>query len=562
MMGTQDPARGFLPSVGGLWRLMRHAGEAPMRSLHLAIVFSTLAAAGEVASLALLSKGVHALAGGGGSAAARGLAMFLLAALFAAILRLVAQRRTVAAQFAVIQGLCLRAFRALQMQPYADYVRKGASSGFASFEHLALISHQAIVPLIGGIGAFLGVALVGIAFAVLYPLAALPLAVLFVALLAESAWRERRLPANALSSVSRNRAVLLHEARTAFRDIFLTNGQHRMAADFAALEQRFRIDQARAITSAQSSRHQVEIAGLGLALVLVLVMAQLPGEGRQLVPLLAVTGLAALRILPQVAALRSALRLVALHGTVTQDVLGLLESATPEPAAPEASGRDVLLGAALVLEGIEVRREGREPVLAGIDLTVPKGARIGIRGHSGAGKSTLLDVICGATVPDGGRVLVDGQVLAPEDGPAWRERIGVVSQNPILLGTTLREAVVFPQRPEEADAARFDDAVRRAGVLRMVERFAAGLDTPIGEAVSFLSGGERQRLALAHALYRARDLLILDEATGQLDAASEAAILATLQDLPPGLALIVVSHREEVFACCERVLELSGGVLR
>jgi ABC-type bacteriocin/lantibiotic exporter with double-glycine peptidase domain len=95
----------------------------------------------------------------------------------------------------------------------------------------------------------------------------------------------------------------------------------------------------------------------------------------------------------------------------------------------------------------------------------------------------------------------------------------------------------------------------------MVERFERGLDTPIGEALAFLSGGQRQRLAFAHALYRARDLLILDEATGQLDAASEATVIDALRDLPKELTLIVVSHREAPFACCEVVYKLSGGKL-
>jgi len=315
---------------------------------------------------------------------------------------------------------------------------------------------------------------------------------------------------------------------------------------------------ASATIGAQSARHTIEIAGLGFALLMLLAASTIPGESGML-PLLAVLALAALRLLPQIASGRTSVRMVALHGAVTDDVLALLEAPVPVDAgAPDPS---FALERELRLKRVVVSRPDRPDTLSGLDLAVPRGARIGIRGESGAGKSTLLDVICGAIPPAAGRVSIDGRELDPALGKAWRNRIGVVSQTPILLGRTLREAVIFPERIEAADQERFAAAVARAGIDRMVERFELGLDTPIGEAVTYLSGGQRQRLALAHALYRARDLLILDEATGQLDATSEAAIVAALSDLPEGLTLIVVSHREAPFACCDELYELSGGKL-
>jgi ABC-type transport system involved in cytochrome bd biosynthesis fused ATPase/permease subunit len=136
-----------------------------------------------------------------------------------------------------------------------------------------------------------------------------------------------------------------------------------------------------------------------------------------------------------------------------------------------------------------------------------------------------------------------------------------VSQNPVLLGTTLREAVVFPEQPEEADAERFAAALAAAGVAEMVAGFSRGLDTSVGEAGNQLSGGQRQRLALAHALYRARDLLVLDEATGQLDPDSESAIVAAVAALPRDLTIVVASHRAPIFACCDIVYRLVAGKL-
>jgi ABC-type bacteriocin/lantibiotic exporter with double-glycine peptidase domain len=447
----------------------------------------------------------------------------------------------------VSRELSIKAFRTLQLQDYATWLKGGAASGFAAFERLAMISSQALTPFITAVVSAISVAALAAAIAWLYPWAGLALALVLVAIVIEAGWRGNQGEARSISNLSQTRSVLLYEARHAFRDIFLTNGQERLCADFAENELQFRSRLASATIGAQSARHTIEIAGLGFALLMLLAASTIPGESGML-PLLAVLALAALRLLPQIASGRTSVRMVALHGAVTDDVLALLE--TPVTVDADALDRSFVL-----------ERELRPETLSGLDLAVPRGARIGIRGESGAGKSTLLDVICGAIPPAAGRVSIDGRELDPALGKAWRNRIGVVSQTPILLGRTLREAVIFPERIEAADQERFAAAVARAGIDRMVERFELGLDTPIGEAVTYLSGGQRQRLALAHALYRARDLLILDEATGQLDATSEAAIVAALSDLPEGLTLIVVSHREAPFACCDELYELSGGKL-
>ncbi len=541
-------------TLRNLWGLVRLSGPVGLRAVTLSVVLAAAAATIDAASLALLRKTLD-----GNFDEIDAAFAFLLAALLGGVMRLIAQRSTVTAQYRVNRALALHAFRALQTQDYAEYLRRGASEGFTTFERLQLVANFGVAPLIGGASALLSAVVILAGIALLYPLAAAAMALALGAVAAETVWRGRGGAPGGLSGLARTRSALLFEARTAFRHIFLANGQERMCEDFAAAETRFRSEHLRTTIASQSSRHTVEIAGLLAALAVLGAFSLRPFPGTQVVPLIAVTALATLRLLPQIAALRSAARLIAMHADVTHDVRELLERplslAAPGPPAP------MMLRKSIVLADIHLTRADRPVTLAGLDLTIARGARIGIRGESGIGKSSLLDVLCGAIRPDRGEVRIDGSPLDFADGRAWRERIGVVSQNPVLLGRTLREAVVFPEHEAAVDAERFAMALAAAGIDRMVAEFPHGLETPVGEASALLSGGQRQRIALAHALYRARDLLVLDEATGQLDPDSEAAIVAAVAALPRDLTIVAASHRPAIFACCDIVYQLEGGKL-
>lgn len=544
-----------------LWRLIALAPQISRRRLAAVIVLGVAATLADLGSLAVLKSAMEGMvrpagqAGAGGSSA---FVAFLGAAMLGSALRLLAVRQTVATQYDLSGALSVIAFENLQHQDYAEYLRNGASDGYAAFDRLQMLSFQALAPLIASLAAASSAVVLLVGMAVLQPWAG-GLFVAVVALLALDL-RSRR-PRNigqGLSQTSRLKARLLYEGRAAFRDVYLTNGQDRMCEDFASAEQQLRRLQGAAVLAAQSSRHTLELSGFGLALLAIFALSRFGIAEGAIIPLLGVIAMGCLRLLPLVATLRTALRLVAAHGEVTHDVLTLLEPVRP----PSRSAAPVVLHDAIRLDGVTVRREGRPDPLRNISLTIPRGARVGIAGASGAGKSTLLDVLSGAIEPDAGSVRVNGTKVNRETGAAWRERIGFVSQNPVLLGRTLREAVVFPQRLEAIDAARFAAAIALSGVDVLAGDFAEGLDTPVGEVVEHLSGGQRQRLALGHALYRARDLLLLDEATGQLDRDSEQLLIAAIQGLPRDLTVVLVSHRPALFACCDEVYELADGELR
>ena len=186
-------------------------------------------------------------------------------------------------------------------------------------------------------------------------------------------------------------------------------------------------------------------------------------------------------------------------------------------------------------------RDGSAPVLRDVPLVVRAGDTTAVVGPSGAGKSTIADLVIGLILPNQGRVLVDRVPLCAERMHSWREQIGYVGQDTFLFHDTVRANLRW-SRPEASD-----EEIRRALRLAAAEEFVSalpeGLDTIVGDRGVRLSGGERQRLALARALLRRPALLILDEATSNLDSEHEVRIQSAIEALHGSTTILVITHR-------------------
>ena len=200
---------------------------------------------------------------------------------------------------------------------------------------------------------------------------------------------------------------------------------------------------------------------------------------------------------------------------------------------------------------------GGAAALSGVSLDLRAGEITAIAGPSGAGKSTLADVLLGLLEPSAGAVLVDGVAVDDANRRRWRRSCGYVPQDPYLFHDTIRANLVWA-RPEAADDALWR-ALELAAAADFVAGLPLGLDTVVGDRGSRLSGGERQRIALARALAAEPALLVLDEATSQLDADNERLIVQTLRSLRGRVTVVAVAHREAVLAAADRVVTLDAG---
>ena len=200
---------------------------------------------------------------------------------------------------------------------------------------------------------------------------------------------------------------------------------------------------------------------------------------------------------------------------------------------------------------------GGAAALSGVSLELRAGEITAIAGPSGAGKSTLADVLLGLLEPSAGAVLVDGVAVDDANRRRWRRSCGYVPQDPYLFHDTIRANLVWA-RPGAGDDALWR-ALELAAAADFVAGLPLGLDTVVGDRGSRLSGGERQRIALARALAAEPALLVLDEATSQLDADNERLIVETLRSLRGRVTVVAVAHREAVLAAADRVVTLDAG---
>ena len=200
---------------------------------------------------------------------------------------------------------------------------------------------------------------------------------------------------------------------------------------------------------------------------------------------------------------------------------------------------------------------GEAPVLSGIDLEIRRGETVALVGPSGAGKTTLVNLLPRLYDPTEGRVTFDGVDLRDAALKSLRRQIGLVTQETILFDATVRENIAYGEKapPEEKVRA----AARAACADEFIEALPEGYDTPVGESASRLSGGQRQRLAIARAIYKDAPILILDEATSQLDMESEALIARALANLMQGRTTLVIAHRLSTVRRADRILVIDGG---
>ena len=203
--------------------------------------------------------------------------------------------------------------------------------------------------------------------------------------------------------------------------------------------------------------------------------------------------------------------------------------------------------------------EAGKPVLKDISFHAPAGSVTALVGTSGSGKTTIAGLAASFISPDSGTISVDGLDLSRVSLNSYRSQLGVVLQDDFLFEGTIRQNILFP-RPQASEEA-LQSAVRAAYVQEFTDRFENGLDTVIGERGVKLSGGQRQRVAIARAILADPRVLILDEATSNLDTESETFIQQSLRSLMQGRTTFVIAHRLSTIRQADQILVVEHGAI-
>ena len=211
---------------------------------------------------------------------------------------------------------------------------------------------------------------------------------------------------------------------------------------------------------------------------------------------------------------------------------------SPEPTGAIPFNR---LSNALVFESVSFGYATGNAVLEDVSMSIPSGSVTAFVGPSGVGKTTAVDLVMGLLQPSGGRVLVDGLDLNAYETRSWRTGLAYVSQDTVLFNDSIRNNIAWGR--EDVNDAEIVEAAKMAQAHDFIVASAQGYDATIGDRGVLLSGGQRQRICLARAFLRTPQLLILDEATSDLDVESEGRVLDALESIRGSATILMVAHR-------------------
>ena len=256
----------------------------------------------------------------------------------------------------------------------------------------------------------------------------------------------------------------------------------------------------------------------------------------------------------------SGVSVIIYSGAMAANMLyGILDSQSQvaEPTAPQ-----LLAGNEheLALNDISFHYHANHPVLNGINLTIPFGRTIAILGSNGSGKSTLIQLLCRYYDPNDGSITLGGLDIKNISLHDLRRRIALVSQSTELFNRSVFENIQYGS--PDATLEETVEAAKLAHAHNFItESLSDGYDTIVGQSGQRLSGGQRQRIALARAILRKPEILILDESTSQIDMASEIQIRETLQAMKRRMTIIIITHREALTALADEIYTMQGGQL-
>ncbi|SFE63435.1 ABC transporter [Actinopolyspora alba] len=247
--------------------------------------------------------------------------------------------------------------------------------------------------------------------------------------------------------------------------------------------------------------------------------------------------------------------------------IGQEDGSVAEGSVAESSGGETGTGNTTTGAGTLARFEdvrfgyGTGPeVLHGMTFDIPRSGLTALVGPSGSGKSTILTLLTRFDRPDSGTVTLDGTDVGELELPELRGRVGYVQQDPAILSGTVEENIRYAN--PDASRAELDEAVRLADLEDVIAALPDGMSTEVGQHGSKLSGGQRQRVAIARMLLTNPDMLLLDEATAQLDSNSENALRDTIHGIAEHRAVVAIAHRMSTVIEADRILVVEGGSIR
>jgi ABC-type multidrug transport system fused ATPase/permease subunit len=566
-----------------LARLWHHLGRRHRAQFFLLLGLMLVNAAAEVVSLGLLLPFLGALTSPGtvmgypfvaaamakwGIVSPAGLALPLTAAFIAAVavagvVRIALLWATTRFSLTAGASLSCETYRKTLYQPYLVHVERNSSGIISGLTYkINTVVFAVITPILVLASSLVLLVAIVTTLVLVDPVVALAAAAVLGTAYVLITWLTRQRMARNSDRISDGQTQLvktLQDGLGGIRDVILDGTQPVYCAIYREADLPLRQAQCDNTFISQGPRFVMEGLGMVLIACLAYTLSVRTGGIAAALPVLGALALGAQRMLPALQQSYSAWQSIAGNRGSLADVIELLDQdvangfASPAPPA-------LPLQREIRFDRVTFSYSGAAPwVVDGLDLTIPKGSRVGFVGATGSGKSTSLDLLMGLLAPSEGRLLVDGREVEGAGVRAWQRSIAHVPQSIYLADASMAENIAFGMPAGAIDMARVREAARRAKIADFIESSPAGYDAAVGERGIRLSGGQRQRIGIARALYKQASVLVLDEATSALDSATEQSVMATINGLDRDLTILMIAHRLSTVQGCDMIVELEHG---
>jgi ATP-binding cassette, subfamily B, bacterial PglK len=489
--------------------------------------------------------------------------VFVVTAMIAGAIRILLL--WVSTRLAVASGsdLSIEVYRRTLYQPYRVHVARNSSEVISGItDKVNNMVFGVLQPLLTLVSSTVLLIAIMLALIAIDPMVASVAAVGFGASYALTTWMYRRqLHRNSQHIAHEQTQVVkaLQEGLGGIRDVLLDGTQTVYCDIYRQADHPLRLAMGNNHFIGGSPRYIMEALGMVLIAGLAYALSRQAGGIEQALPVLGALALGAQRLLPALQQIYSAWVSVAGSHASLENTLELLdqplsaELLQPVPAP-------LLIQNAIRFDAVHFRYTGDGPwVLDDLNLTIPRGARVGFVGSTGSGKSTTLDLLMGLLMPTEGELLVDGQPISGNRLRAWQRSIAHVPQSIYLADTTLAENIAFGVPLDNIDMDRVRQAARQAQIADFIESSPKGYQVYVGERGIRLSGGQRQRIGIARALYKQASVLVFDEATSALDNATEQSVMDAIEGLGSDLTILLIAHRLTTVQHCDTIVELEHG---
>ncbi|HZF72006.1 MAG TPA: ABC transporter ATP-binding protein, partial [Gemmatimonadaceae bacterium] len=311
---------------------------------------------------------------------------------------------------------------------------------------------------------------------------------------------------------------------------------------------------------AQYPRLAIETAAAAALVLFIVMLITLGGDIQNLLPTLALFGLAMVRLVPSASRIMNAVNTIRFYAPAVTNVLDSLEETRRlNIYTPAAAQETIQLKKSLRLDHLGYTYPGSGVrALDDITLEIFKGQKVAFVGSSGAGKTTLANLILGLLQPTSGEILEDGRNVQ-NHLPSWQRQIGYIPQDIFLLDDTVRRNVAFGLPDEEIDDPAVWRALEAAQLASFVRELDPGLDSQVGERGVRISAGQRQRVGIARALYHDPKVVLLDEATSALDNETERLFIAAIESIARRKTILIIAHRLSTVRNCDTIYLMQQG---